>query len=44
MKTKDYEVPQCTEFTMKTEGVLCYSTGNEEYKGSDYNEEWVSNI
>lgn len=44
MKTNDYEVPKCTELVWKTEGVLCYSSDNEGYKGSEYNEEWFNNI
>ncbi len=44
MKTHDYQTPMCVDFNLDCEGVLCYSFGNENYNGSDYNDEWVNQI
>lgn len=43
MKIKDYQTPMCVEFYLMTEGVLCVSTENEGFTGSDYNDEWFGN-
>lgn len=44
MKTHDYQAPMCVDFNLNCEGVLCYSVCNENYNGSDYNDEWVNQI
>ena len=43
MKNLDYQTPMCVEFYLMTEGLLCASTENEGFTGSDYNDEWLAN-
>lgn len=43
MKDLNYQTPMCIEFYLMTEGVLCTSMKNEDFTGSDYNDEWFDN-
>ena len=43
MKNLNYQTPMCVEFYLMTEGLLCASTENEGFTGSDYNDEWLGN-